>query len=63
MKSLKELLKETTYEVLRGDENVPVSDLTNDSRQIKEGSAFFCFIGAESDGHRFIGNAKDSSNY
>ena len=57
MKSLKELLKETTYEVLRGDENVPVSDLTNDSRQIKEGSAFFCFIGAESDGHRFIGNA------
>lgn len=57
MKTLKELLQATEYELLRGDENVTIQDLTNDSRQIKEGSAFFCFIGAESDGHRFIGNA------
>ena len=57
MKTLKELLKETEYEVLRGDENAKVSDLTNDSRQIREGSAFFCFIGAQSDGHAYIGNA------
>ena len=57
MKTLKELLQETTYEVLRGDVNTEVSDLTNDSRKIREGSAFFCFIGAESDGHKYIGNA------
>ncbi len=57
MKSLKELLQETTYEVICGDENVLISDLTNDSRQIKEGSAFFCFIGAVSDGHQYIAKA------
>ena len=57
MKKLSELLKDVTYEIIQGDPEVPVQDLTNDSRQIKEGSAFFCFIGAQSDGHKFIPGA------
>ncbi len=57
MKKLSELLKDVTYEIMQGDPEIPVQDLTNDSRQIKEGSAFFCFIGAQSDGHKFIPGA------
>lgn len=57
MKLLKEILADIGYELLQGSAEVPVSDLTNDSRRVREGSAFFCFVGAEADGHRFAAQA------
>ena len=57
MKRLSELLQDVTYEVIQGDPEVLIGDLTNDSREIKEGSAFFCFIGALTDGHKYIPKA------
>ncbi len=57
MNNLKDLLKDVEHELVQGNEDIRITDLTNDSRKIKEGSAFFCFIGAEADGHRFIANA------
>ena len=57
MKQLKELMQNVTYEVVQGNEDVLINDVTCDSRKVGEGSAFFCFVGAQSDGHRFIAGA------
>ncbi len=54
MKTIKELLADTEYEVVRGSVDTEVSDLIIDSRIVKEGCAFFCFVGALADGHDFI---------
>lgn len=57
MKTIQKLLSNITYEVIQGSVDTEICDLTNDSRNVREGSAFFCFIGAESDAHRFIPQA------
>jgi len=54
MKTLKTLLQEIDYELIQGNDEIEISDLYIDSRKAKEGSAFFCFIGANSDGHDYI---------
>lgn len=57
MKSIKELFQNVEYEILQGSDETPVTDVSCDSRKIHEGSAFFCFIGAAMDGHKFAVNA------
>lgn len=57
MKTIQNLLHNVDHKVLQGSAETEVRDITNDSRKVKEGSAFFCFIGAESDGHRYIAQA------
>jgi UDP-N-acetylmuramyl-tripeptide synthetase len=37
-----------------GDENISVSDVTHDSRQVREGSLFVAIKGLTMDGHRFV---------
>ena len=54
MKTLKELLTNVDYTILRGSDEIEICDLIIDSRKTKEGCAFFCFIGANSDGHDYI---------
>ncbi len=49
-----EIFKGTEYETIcRGKTDI-VKDLTNDSRKVTEGDAFFCFVGANFDGHDFL---------
>ena len=44
MNDLKQLLKDVTYTVITGTDEIRVTDLVIDSRKAKEGCAFFCFI-------------------
>lgn len=51
---LTELLERLEYEVRQGDDGIEVTELTNDSRKVTEGSVFVCISGAVSDGHDYI---------
>ena len=57
---LKQLLSETLYTCLRGDVNIPITDVVYDSRQVRPGSLFVCIRGFVSDGHRYIQKAIDA---
>ncbi|MBQ7707253.1 MAG: UDP-N-acetylmuramoyl-L-alanyl-D-glutamate--2,6-diaminopimelate ligase [Lachnospiraceae bacterium] len=48
-----ELIDGLNYEVVRGNTNVEVKDIKNDSRKVTEGDLFFCISGAVSDGHKY----------
>lgn len=49
-----QLLENLEYTVLRGDVECEITELTNDSRKVKDGSVFVCISGAVVDGHNFI---------
>lgn len=53
---LSTLLEQLDYECISGNIDIDVSDVTNDSRKVKEGSLFFCVRGAVVDGHTFVKN-------
>ncbi len=58
---LSELLNSTGLENrICGDAKSEVNDICFDSRVAKEGSFFFCLVGASSDGHLYAKNAYDS---
>ena len=45
---LTELLEEIEYECVNGSLDVEITDIVNDSRQVGEGSLFFCIKGSRS---------------
>lgn len=51
---LTKLLERLTYEVLQGNDDIEITELTNDSRKVVEGSVFVCISGAVVDGHDFV---------
>lgn len=51
---LTKLLERLEYEVLQGSDEIEITELTNDSRNVKEGSVFVCISGAVVDGHDFV---------
>ena len=51
---LTKLLERLTYEVLQGNDDIEITELTNDSRKVVEGSVFVCISGAVVDGHNFV---------
>ena len=53
MKKLKELLTKTVCKNVVGSVEINISDVTADSRNVREGSLFFCLTGAKVDGHAF----------
>ena len=56
---LTKLLERLTYEVIQGKEEIEITELTNDSRKVCEGSVFVCISGAVSDGHKFVGEVAE----
>lgn len=50
---LKNLLKQLDYTVVKGDENIEINHLQNDSRKVGNGDVFVCIKGAGFDGHNF----------
>ena len=50
MKNLEKLLKCTDINYIVGDTNKEITDITADSREVKEGSLFICLDGAHVDG-------------
>ncbi len=55
--TLKDLLKSLEYTILRGTDDVEVSDVIYDSRKVIEGCAFVCIKGYAMDGHKFAQDA------
>ncbi len=51
---LTSLLERLEYEVQQGNADLRVTELSNDSRRVAEGSVFVCISGAVSDGHDYI---------
>lgn len=49
-----QLLEHLQYEVIQGNDDIPVTELVNDSRKVCEGSVFVCISGAVSDGHSYV---------
>ena len=57
MKNLETLLKCTDINYIVGDTNKEITDITADSREVKEGSLFICLDGAHVDGHNYAASA------
>ncbi len=57
MNTCKELLESLEYQVISGDENVPITQVVYDSRKITKGCMFICIEGANFDGHMFAKEA------
>lgn len=51
---LAKLLERMKYDILQGSDEIEITELTNDSRNVKEGSVFVCISGAVRDGHDFV---------
>lgn len=49
----RELLKELSYECVRGSADREITEVVYDSRKIKEGCMFICICGYQTDGHSF----------
>lgn len=54
---LYELFKDIDYTLLSGDINRDISNISYDSRKVKENSIFICINGKNADGHDFIKEA------
>ena len=48
------LLEKLDYEVIQGNDQIEITELTNDSRKVVEGSVFVCISGAVWDGHAYV---------
>ena len=48
------LLEKLEYEVVQGSDQIEITELTNDSRKVVEGSVFVCISGAVWDGHAYV---------
>ena len=51
---LTRLLERLKYEIVQGSDDIEVTTLINDSRNISEGSVFVCIVGANFDGHAYV---------
>lgn len=60
MKSLRRLIEDGEYIDIKGDRDVVIKELTNDSRNVKKGSVFFAVPGDRFDGFDYISKAIDS---
>ena len=54
---LEKLLEKLEYKVVQGNLDVEICDVIMDSRKIVEGCAFVAIVGANVDGHDFLGQA------
>ena len=50
---LTKLLEHLEYEVIKGNDEIEVTELINDSRRVTAGCVFVCISGAVSDGHGY----------
>ena len=57
MQLVSSLLKQISYESVRGDEGLRIADICYHSGKVRESSLFVCIKGQNSDGHDFVGDA------
>jgi UDP-N-acetylmuramoyl-L-alanyl-D-glutamate--2,6-diaminopimelate ligase len=58
--NLARLCEATPVRAVEGDPDVEITGLAYDSREVGEGSLFFCVVGMSSDGHEFAAAAADA---
>ncbi len=51
---LTKLLERLEYKVIQGCDQIEITELTNDSRKVVDGSVFVCISGAVFDGHAYV---------
>ena len=61
MKLLKDILYKAGTEQVVGNTDIPITQLTFDSRNVPDGSLFIAIKGTKSDGHKFIEQVIKSS--
>ena len=54
---LSELLRQVTYRLVRGTDDIRIQAVKYDSRLVEIGDVFVCIRGYETDGHRFLSDA------
>ena len=54
---LSQLLRQVTYQVVKGTKDREIQGLKCDSRLVEKGDVFVCIKGYETDGHRFLTEA------
>lgn len=54
---LKELIRNTDAQLICGNDDIEITNLTIDSRKAEEGTLFFCIYGLHTDGHKYIPSA------
>ncbi|MFM6934510.1 MAG: UDP-N-acetylmuramoyl-L-alanyl-D-glutamate--2,6-diaminopimelate ligase [Flavobacteriales bacterium] len=59
MKTLSNILKQTSFEIQQGNLMMEISSLTFDSRKAIDGSAFIAIVGTVADGHQYVNAAYD----
>ncbi len=60
MAAIGELLKEISYECVRGTVEQEITDVIYDSRKMAEGCLFVCIPGAKTDGHQYAAAAVEA---
>ena len=60
MAAIGELLKEISYECVRGTVEQEITDAIYDSRKVAEGCLFVCIPGAKTDGHQYAAAAVEA---
>ena len=60
MAAIGELLKEISYECVRGTVEQEITDVIYDSRKVAEGCLFVCIPGAKTDGHQYAAAAVEA---
>ena len=57
MQLLRSLLKQISYESVRGDDDRKITDICCHSEKVKEGSLFVCINGYRNNGHEYVPQA------
>lgn len=57
MKILREILENTEYELVKGNLDIKVKDIKDNSKLVQQGDMFIAIVGTSVDSHNFIPNA------
>ena len=57
MKKLKEILEHVEYDLVKGNLDVEIKDIKDDSKKVEAGDLFIALVGTTADSHKFIPNA------
>ena len=55
--NLKEILKDLDYELIKGNLDINIKDVKDNSKNVQDGDMFIAVVGTEVDSHNYISNA------
>ena len=57
MKRLKEILEHVEYELIKGNLDIEIKDIKDNSQNVENGDLFIALVGTTADSHKFIPSA------